>query len=439
MDKQLPYDIAAERATLGALLLERDAILVLDAWLRPDMFWLQKHEWIYRAIVACAHRREPPDVATVATELRRNDQLDAIGGYSFLGDLASEVPTAVHVEYYAHIVEECALRRALIAAGGDIVALGYETKRDLGSVLDAAEQRIFGVSQRQQRGDFAPLGTVMSQYFEALSELQRNERATVGVPTGYADLDELTGGMHPSDLIIMAARPSVGKTSLALSMAYEMAEMDYRVGILSLEMSNEQLGQRLLSIHTGVPLQDLRNGRVADLDAIIRGMGEIDALPLYLDDTPSLSISQARAKARRLQSQRGIDILFIDYLQLMTGSYRDNRVLEVSEISRGLKGLARELRIPVVVLSQLSRAVEGRSDPIPRLSDLRDSGAIEQDADIVMFPFRPILHDKNADPSAAELHIAKHRNGPLGVVSLTFDSQTTRLRAVERYRGVEGY
>lgn len=441
MDQAVPHDIAAERATLGALLLERDAILSIESWLRPEMFYLQKSELIYRAIVACAHRRTPPDIATVASELKAQNRLEQIGGYTFLGDLVAETPTAVHVEYYARIVEACAIRRALIQAGGNIAGMGYATETDLDATLDEAEQAIFAVSQRLSSGSFTPIGTVMSSYFESLSALQQQRRGTIGVPTGFSDLDEITGGLHASDLIIIGARPSVGKTSLALSMAYTQALEGYRVGVISLEMSSEQLGQRLLAMHAGLNLQALRTGKIADLGVIINGMADIGALPLSVDDAPGLSIGQVRAKARRLASTTGLDILYIDYIQLMAGSkYTQDRVREVGEISRGLKGLARELRVPVVALSQLSRGVESRSDHIPRLSDLRDSGEVEQDADIVLFPYRAELYDKETDNKGiAELHIAKHRNGALGVVPLRFDARTTQFQPLERYRTVEGY
>ena len=440
MDRPVPYDIDAERATLGALLLDREAIMAVDAWLSADMFYLFQHEQIYRAIAACAHRRTPPDIATVASELKARNKLAEIGGYSCLSQLTTETPTAMHVEYYARRVEECAIRRRLIECGGAIAGMGYETQRDLDATLDAAEQAVFAVSQRASVTDFASLGSVLSQYYDTMTAMQQRDRRTVGVPTGFVELDELTGGLHPSDLIIVGARPSVGKTSLALSMALAQAQQGYRVGVISLEMNREQLVQRLLSMSTKIALQHLRTARVDDLTRVVRGMADLEELPLYIEDTPGLSIGNVRAKARRLLSTHGVDVLYVDYIQLMSGSkYTTDRVREVGEISRGLKGLARELRCPIVALSQLSRSVESRTDHLPRLSDLRDSGEVEQDADIVVFPYRPILHDKSADPTAAELHIAKHRNGPLGVVSLRFDSPTTQFQPVERYRAPEGY
>lgn len=441
MERHVPYDIAAERATLGALLLERDAILSVEAWLVSNMFYLQKNEWIYQAIVACAQRRTPPDLATIAAELNARNQLEDIGGYTFLGDLIAETPTAVHVEYYARIVEACAIRRALIKAGGDISGLGYATENDLDATLDQAEQTIFTVSQRLSNNTFTSIGSVLSSYFDSLSALQNRERETIGVPTGYGEFDSLTGGLHASDLIIIGARPSMGKTALALSMAYTQAMDGYRVGVISLEMSGEQLGQRLLAMHADLDLQAMRTGRVMDkCNELIDGIAELQSLSLYVDDTPGLSIGQVRAKARRLAATYRLDVLYVDYIQLMAGSkYTQDRVREVGEISRGLKGLARELRVPVVALSQLSRGVESRSDHVPRLSDLRDSGEVEQDADIVLFPYRAELYDTNAERGAAELHIAKHRNGPLGVVPLRFDARTTQFRPLERYRTVEGY
>jgi replicative DNA helicase len=443
MERTLPYDLQAERATLGAVLLERDAVIAVAGWLTGDYFYLEKHALIYEAVLACYNRREPPDIATVSAELRRREQLDLVGGLAFLSELTAEVPTAVHVEYYGRTVERTALLRRLIEAGGKIAALGYDESPDLEQTLDKAEAELFTISQRRNNQDFVHIGKVVNALFSQIETLQERRGEVVGVPTGYTDLDELTGGLQPSDLIILAARPSVGKTSFALSLGYNVAfNAQSTVAVFSLEMSRDQLVQRMLAMHTGIDMQRLRTGNLRgdELNLALEGMGVLSELPVYIEDTPGLSITDVRARARRLHSEVGINLVIIDYLQLMQGRRSDNRVQEVSEISRGLKGLARELNVPVIALSQLSRAVEGRQSHVPMLSDLRESGSIEQDADIVMFIYREELYDKETDKKGvAEIHMAKHRNGPLGVIPLRFEARTTRFHNLERYRSPEGY
>ncbi|NJN18414.1 MAG: replicative DNA helicase [Oscillochloris sp.] len=443
MDRNVPYDIQAERATLGSILLEREAIVAIAGWLPAEYFYLEKHALIYESMLACYGRREPPDLATVASELRRQERLDLVGGLPFLGELAAEVPTAVHIEYYARIIERTAVLRRLIEVGGKISALGYDEREELEQTLDRAEAELFNVSQRRNNQDFVHIGKIVNQLFTQIETLQERRGEVIGVPTGYTDLDALTGGLQPSDLIILAARPSVGKTSLALSLAYNVAYLSSAtVGVFSLEMSRDQLVQRMLAMHTGIDMQRLRTGNLRgdELNLALEGMGALSEIPIYIEDTPGLSISEVRSKSRRLHAEAGLDLLMIDYLQLMQGRRSDNRVQEVSEISRGLKALARELNVPVIALSQLSRAVEGRQSHVPMLSDLRESGSIEQDADIVMFIYREELYDKETDKKGiAEIHMAKHRNGPLGVVPLRFEARTTRFHNLERYRAPEGY
>ncbi len=436
MDRPLPVDLNAERATLGSILLERDVIITIASWLLPDYFYLEKHAWVYEAMLACYHQRIPPDLSTVAAELRRHERLEPIGGISYLGELSAAVPTAIHIEHYARIVERTALLRRLIEAGGKITALGYDEREDLEATLDKAEAELFAVSQRRAQQDFIHVGQVLDAYFEQLTAVQEQRGEIAGVQTGYLDLDRLTGGLQRSDLIVLAARPSAGKTSLALSIAYNVGFAGQKVGIFSLEMSREQLVQRLLAIHTGIDSHRLRthNIREEEFDLLVSSMGELSNLPIYIEDTPALSVLEVRTKARKLDSQGKIAILIIDYLQLMQGRKNSNRVQEVGEISQGLKALARELNIPVIAISQLSRAVEGRQSHVPMLSDLRESGSIEQDSDIVMFIYREELYDKETDKKGiAEIHIAKHRNGPLGVVPLRFDAATTHFQNLERY------
>ncbi len=439
---ELPQNIEAEKATLGSILLNREAIVAVAPWLLAEYFYMDRHAQIYEAMLACYNARIPPDTRTVSEELRRRERLDSIGGVPYLSDLVDTVPTSYHVEYYARIVERTALLRQLIKAGGKIAALGYDEREELENTLDQAEQTLFEVSQRRSNQDFIHIGQVIDSYYEQINYLQEHRGEVVGVPSGFRDLDELTGGLQQSDLIILAARPSVGKTSFALSLGYNVATRHQRnVGIFSLEMSRDQLVQRLLAMDTRIDSHRLRTGHLneADLQNVMESMGRLAAVPIYIEDTPGLSIMEVRSKARRLQSQSGVDLIIIDYLQLMAGKRSDNRVQEVSEISRGLKALARELNVPVIALSQLSRAVEGRTSHIPMLSDLRESGSIEQDADIVMFIYREELYDKETDKKGiAELHIAKHRNGPIGVVPMRFDAATTRFDDLT-YRAPEGY
>jgi replicative DNA helicase len=445
VEKLLPHNFEAERATLGAILLDREAIIPLASWLQAPHFYVEAHAWIYEAQLACYHRRVPPDLTTIADELRRAERLDQIGGVPFLVELSNSVPTAYHVEYYARIVERTAVLRNLIQAGAKITALGYDEGDDVERTLDAAEQELFNVSQRRGMQDFIPLSNIVDSYYEYLHQIDERGPELSGTPTGFIDFDKMTGGLQRSDLLILAARPGVGKSSLAMSMAFNIATQQQKaVGVFSLEMGREQLLQRLLATHTGIDSQKLRTGRlsISELQTLTDALNYFAAVPIYIDDTAGVSISEVRAKARRLQAEHGLEFLIIDYLQLVSGSGRrgDNRVQEVSEISRSLKAIARELNIPVLALSQLSRAVEGRTSHVPVLADLRESGSIEQDADMVMFIYREEMYDKDTDKKGiAELHIAKHRNGPLGVVSLFFDQRTTRFRNMSVYQSPEGY
>lgn len=381
IDRTVPYDLNAERSTLGSILLDREAIIAVAGWLHPEYFYLQKHAYIYEAMLACYNRRIPPDLTTVIDELRRQNRLEQVGSIFALSELASHVPTAVHVEYYARIVERTAIFRRLIEAGGKITALGYAEHEEVEEALDKAEAELFAVSQRRTMQDFVHIRSVIDTYFEQVSDLSERRGELVGLPTGYYDLDKLTGGLQRSDLLILAARPSVGKTSLALSLAYHASVVQqHTVAIFSLEMSREQLVQRLLAMHTGIDTQRLRTGNIdRDLQRVMEGMGVLSAAPIFIDDTPALSIMEMRSRSRRLHAQSRIELIVVDYLQLMQGRRNDNRVQEVSEISRGLKALARELNVPVLALSQLSRSVEGRTNHVPMLSDLRESGCLAGD------------------------------------------------------------
>lgn len=445
-DRTVPFDLQSERATLGSILLDREAIIAVAPWLTSAYFYLEKHASIYEGMLACYNRREPPDLATVAAELRRREKLDLIGGLAYLGELSAEVPTAVHIEYYARNVERTAILRRLIEAGGKIAAIGYnqadaESLEEVLGLADAELQQVKG--QRRDQG-YVTIGQVVNEVFARIEAIQERRGEVIGVPTGYPDLDGLTGGLQPSDLIIIGARPSQGKTSLALSLAYNVALLaSLGVGIFSLEMSRDQLVQRILSMHTGIDLQRLRLGNLRgdEMNLAFEGMGVLSELSIYIDDTPGLSIGELRAKARRMCAEQDIRLLMIDYLQLMAGGKRaENRVQEVSEISRGLKGLARELNIPIIALSQLSRNVDQRPSHVPILSDFRESGSIEQDCDIAMGIYREETYDKETDRKGiAEVHILKHRNGPLSVIPMRFEARTTQFQNLDRYRAPEGY
>jgi replicative DNA helicase len=437
-DRLPPHNIEAEQSVLGSLLIDRDAIIRVASYVRAEDFYIAANGTIYQAILDLYNRREPTDFLTLSDELERKSTLEEVGGLGYLSSLLNIVPTAVHVEYYGRIVERTATLRRLIDAGTSIVGIGYQEGLEAEDALDSAEQALFTVSQRRQTKDFQSISDVLDRFFDQLDYLQQNRGEVVGIPSGYSDLDKLTGGLQRSDLIILAARPSMGKSALALGMAYGAAvQHGKKVGFFALEMSAEQLVQRLLSTETGVDSHRLRLGQIDDneWDRISRAFGRLAEAQIFIDDSANASVMDVRSKARRLQAEQGLDLLIVDYLQLMSGRRTENRVAEISEISRGLKGLARELNVPVVALSQLSRAVETRADHRPMLSDLRESGSIEQDADIVMFIYRDDKYDENSEKKGiAELIVAKHRNGPVGTVNLRFFDRTARFADLELYR-----
>lgn len=435
LEKLPPHSLEAEQSLLGSILVDRDAIIKVAPFLRPDDFYQENHTRIYEAILDLYNRREPPDIITVHNELSRRGYAESIGGASYLTWLMNSVPTSVHVEYYGRIVERTATMRRLISAGSEIAGLGYEEDADAGDVLDRAEQVLFRVVERRSNGDFIKLRDALAGFFDHLDYQHQHRGEIIGMPTGFYDLDQLTGGLQRSDLVIVAARPSIGKTAFALCMAASAAIKHNRpVGIFSLEMSAEQLVLRLLSMETGIDSHRLRMGYLDEDEwaLLMQAFGRLSEAPIYIDDTAGISSQELRSKARRLHSQTGVELVLIDYLQLMQGGRSDNRVQEISEISRGLKGLARELNIPVVALSQLSRAVEQRQDHRPMLSDLRESGAIEQDADVVMFIYREEVYNPNTErKNIAEILVSKHRNGPVGEVPLRFFNDTTRFADLE--------
>jgi replicative DNA helicase len=439
VDRLPPHNLEAEQSVLGSLLIDRDAVIRIASYVKAADFYRSANGIIYEAIINLYNRREPTDLVTLVDELRRNSRLDDAGGETYLTELIAAVPTAVHVEYYGRIVERTATLRRLISAGTDVVSIGYNEANDVEQAIDLAEQAVFAVSQRRTTRDFQSIGEILEAYFDRLDTLHQSKGEVVGVPTGFADLDSLTGGFQRSDLIIIAARPAVGKSALGLGFAFNAAvRYGKTVGLFVLEMSAEQIVQRFLAMETGIDSHRLRLGNIDDSEwsSVTRAFGRLSEANIYVDDTPSASIMDVRSKARRLHAERGLDLLIVDYLQLMTATGRgDNRVQEISAISRALKGLARELDVPVVALAQLSRAVETRQSHVPMLSDLRESGSIEQDADIVAFIFREEIYDADTERKGiADLIVAKHRNGPTGTVHLRFFDRTARFADLERYR-----
>jgi replicative DNA helicase len=434
-----PQNIEAEQSVLGSLLIDPEAILKVTSLLRPEDFYRETHALIYKAIVDLHERRQPADFVTLCDELERRKQLEQVGGPGYLTSLINAVPTSVHVQYYGGIVERTATLRRLISAAAEISNMAYERADEEDRILDQAEQLIFGVAQRSIERELVPLRAILSDYYDRIEHLYEHRGETVGVPTGFIDLDRLLGGFQKADLIIVAGRPGTGKTSLALSIAdYASRQHNLCIAIFSLEMPDQQVVQRLVSAATRIESQRLRTGDITqeELARITRAMGELSETAVYIDDTPAIAPMELRAKARRLQAEHPIDLIIVDYLQLMQAGMRmENRVQEVSYISRQLKSLASELHVPVLACSQLSRAVESRPDKHPLLSDLRESGSIEQDADVVMFIYRDEIYDeKTFKPNIADIMVAKHRNGPTGQISLRFMKELARFANLELAR-----
>lgn len=441
---ELPQNIEAERATLGSLITNRDAIVMVHSWLTPDMFYLERHGQIYAAIQRLFTRRTPPDLRTVSDELKRTDLLESIGGLDYLIGLSDQLPTSYHVEYYAREVERVSVLRRLITAGGKIASFGYDGAQDADTALGSAQKVLSDISARMgsARG-LVPLSDLVDREYARLEKAANDDSgAILGCRTGFRDLDDLTGGLQDQDLIILAARPSVGKSALMACLARGAAEYGGRDSLIfSLEMSSEQLTQRMTSMESKVDSSRIRTLRMneGDTGAFVSALGTLASTTIAIDDTPAISVSYVRTAAFRHQAATNRPlIIFVDYLQLMSDPTQpiDNRVQLVSAISRDLKALAKEMRCPVVALSQLSRGVESRQSHIPLLSDLRESGSIEQDADVVLMLYREEMYQKDTDKKGvAELYIAKHRNGPVGVVPLRFDAMTTRFDSLS-YRGL---
>lgn len=438
-----PQNLDAEKSIIGAILLDKEAIIKIVDIIKPEDFYEDRHGIIYQAILELFDQRKPIDIVTLSEILEAKGLTKEAGGSAYLAEVVNETPSAANIVHYAQICRDKAILRRLISASGEIGRLGYEEDSDISDTLDQAEQLLFSISQKSLKNKFAPISEVLNDAFDRIDKIHKDKDkgALRGVPSGFRDLDNLTAGFQKSDLIILAARPSMGKTSFALNLA-ENAAIDEKipVGIFSLEMSKEQLIDRLLSSQAGVDSWKLRTGNLTDEDfpKIGYAMGVLSEAPIFIDDSAGGNIMEIRAKARRLQMEHGLGLIVIDYLQLMEGRSRSgesNRVQEISEISRSLKGLARELDVPIIALSQLSRAVEHREDKRPQLSDLRESGSIEQDADIVMFLYREEYYKPDTDKKGiTEIIIRKHRNGPIGSMDMFFNPAQMRFATLEKQR-----
>ena len=440
MDPKVPpQSREAEVSLLGSLLIDKDAIVRINDVIQAADFYEDRHQIIYTTLDSLYQKHRAIDLLTVSNSLKDQNKLDEIGDSSYLAELTNQVPTGAHVEEYARIVASKALHRRLIEAGQEVVKLGYQEDQEVNDLIEAAEQALFKISNRHIKQDIVELENILAESFQRLDELHRDSGRLRGVSTGFVDLDNLLSGLQKSDLFILAARPAMGKTSLAINIAYNIAtRASQPVLYFSLEMSKEQLADRLLALESGVNAWSIRTGDLsnADFEKIGSAMGNLAEAQIYIDDSVGLTVSQLRTKARREMHRRQLGLIVIDYLQLMTGSssHGNNRVQEISEISRGLKLLARELNVPVVALSQLSRLVESRSPPHPQLSDLRESGAIEQDADVVAFMYREeyYIPETTKKRNIVDIMVKKHRNGPTGNVELYFDSKKQRYQSLAK-------
>lgn len=433
-----PQNLDAEMSLLGAILINEEALADVTEHVATKDFYDKRHAFIYGAMMRLYERHKPVDLLTLTNELKKKDELDAIGGTTYLSELTNYVPTAAHAEAYAEMVGQAAVRRRLIKASSEISELGFDEDQDIQELLGRAEQELFAVSDQSLKQDLTSIETILTDSFDRMEELHRNKGALRGIKTGYRDLDNMTAGLQRSDLIILAARPAMGKTTLVTNLAYNVATVNKQaVLFFSLEMSKEQLVDRMLADASGVDAWNIRTGNLSDEDfsKLSEAMGEMSEAPIFIDDKPGLSVLEMRTKARRAAHEHPLGLIIVDYLQLMQGSGKSdgNRVQEVSEISRGLKLIAREMNVPVIALSQLSRSVENRQPQVPQLSDLRESGSIEQDADIVMFIYREAYYNPETErENITDLIIAKHRNGPVGKVELYFHPERLRFMSLDR-------
>lgn len=436
-----PQNLDAEASLLGSMLIDGEAIVKVADIVQEKDFYDEKNQAIYKALRTLYANHSPIDVLTLSNQLKNTDQLDFIGGSSYLTELTNFVPSAAHVEEYAQIVSSKAIRRRVIKASQDIIELGFDEDDSVQGLIEAAESKLFEVSSTHLKQDVVSLENILSESFERLDELHKDKGTIRGLPTGFRDLDNILAGFQKSDLFVLAARPSMGKTALSLNFAHNAAVRSSQTVLLfSLEMSKEQLVDRLLAAEAGVDAWNLRTGNLTDSDfeKIGHAMGTLSEAPIYIDDSPSITVSDLRTKARREAHKRPLGLIIVDYLQLMSGGTRffgdsSNRVQEISEISRGLKGIARELNVPLLAISQLSRSVESRSPQIPQLADLRESGSIEQDADVVAFLYREEYYNPDTErKNLTDIFIKKHRNGPTGAIELYFDREKQRFRSLSK-------
>ena len=435
-----PQNLDAEASLLGAILIDVDAIVRIADKIGSNDFYDERHQRIYEAMQKLYEKHSPIDVLTLSNQLKDNGLLDTVGGAAYLTELTNYVPTAAHAENYADIVSQKAIRRRLIKASQDITGLGFDESKAVQELIEEAETQLFQVSQQHVKQDISSIEDILAESFERLDDLHKDKGKIRGVPTGFKDLDNILAGLQRSDLIILAARPSMGKTALSLNLAHSVAtKANQPVLVFSLEMSKEQLVDRMLSMESGVDAWNIRTGNLSDADfeKIGQAMGTLSEAPIYIDDSPGITVSDMRTKARREQHQRQLGLIVVDYLQLMSGGSRfggdGNRVQEISEISRGQKAVARELNVPVIALSQLSRSVESRSPQIPQLADLRESGSIEQDADVVAFIYREDYYNPDTDrKNITDIFIKKHRNGPTGNIELYFDKEKQRFKGLDK-------
>jgi replicative DNA helicase len=441
LTKLPPQNVEAEQSVLGAVLIDKDAMLKIGDILKSDDFYRDDHAIIYRAILKLYEKRKPVDVVTLTDELEKEKSLKNVGGVTYLSTLVNGVSTSANIVTHAQIITQKATLRRLISAASSIAELGFDENSELETILDRAESALFSVSQKYVKQYFTPIRDILADSFDRIDKLHKEKGVLRGVPSGFKDMDNLMAGFQNSDLIILAARPSIGKSSLALNFVDHVAcEAKIPAAVFSLEMSKEQVIDRLLCLRGSVDSWKLRTGNLEDEDfgRLNYAMGALSEAPIFIDDTPMINVMEIRTKCRRLQSEHGLGLVVIDYMQLMQGSSAkssENRVQEVSEISRGLKGLARELNIPVIALSQLSRSVEHRPDKRPMLSDLRESGSIEQDADVVMFIYRDDYYEKDSEmKNIAEVLIRKHRNGPVGDIQLFWKPEYMKFGSVEKKR-----
>jgi len=432
MPQMVPHSREAEEAVVGSVLVNPETYYDVAQFLLPDDFYIHRHRWIWETFTRLHERRQPIDLLTVSQELDQQGQLSEVGGLAYLSSLIQNVPSSLHAEAYGRLVEESAIRRRMLSAANEIAKLAYQQGDSVESAMDGAEKAVFGVSERRTTRDLQSIKQVLSEYYDRIDEIANRDPDTYGVPTGFIDLDRLLGGLQPSDFLIIAGRPGSGKSAFILSAAKNAAQkFKKHVAIFSLEMSNDQLVQRMIAQETGIDSQRLRMGKLDEEEwpLLAHAIEVLSGTVLFLDDTPALTPLQLRTKCRRLHLEFHLDLILVDYLQLMSGGIRsENRVQEVSYISRNLKVLARELNVPVLAAAQLSRAIEQRADKEPQLSDLRESGSLEQDADIVLFIHRPELYEKDTlKQNIAQIKVSKHRNGPTGTIELVFRNSIAKF------------